>query len=170
MSYTHYLNLSATLKPDVKQVDVLKALTTLANECFLEDLFSTGEDSLEWHVNENGHAQGFTLYTYGHVPDNHRALVYDVADRLADYVEPTYVKHVNLDDASDDACAVIWIGSGPELELAQREYAIEHVREQLQATIVDEAYLESLIEQIRFAPLPSETSTRVEHSRPTHGA
>tara|TARA_A100000171_G_C2132117_1_gene147471 strand:- start:1309 stop:1596 length:288 start_codon:yes stop_codon:yes gene_type:complete len=80
---------------------------------------------------------------------------------LQDLVESAYCHLFDTDCANpDDSSQKIWIAQGAELELAQREFALSEIKGNLQATIRDPDVLDLILDQVRQAPLPSETQDR----------
>lgn len=174
MAYSHFMTLEATLKPGVTKELVVHALLPLtdyfgwtnagvSDQDMLKG-FDTGDDSIDWEPCSDRGTLKLLVHTGGEVTDNYQETLQTVGHALHDLVHATYFRLVNIDEPNpEEAESKIWIGSGHELEVAHREDVIERVESLLRGTVTDTHVLDSILDQIRQAPLPSSQNDQAAH-------
>ncbi|RIY41142.1 hypothetical protein CJP73_08330 [Neopusillimonas maritima] len=161
MAYFHSLQFVGTLKPQVSKSQIVQALSPISEELQItpEELLNGFEDdycSLEWEDNPHLSTSTFHLMTQGDVDSNFSEIVEKAADNLLNLIEPSSFTLIDTDIANpDDAVTAIWVGQGPDLEMAQREDAINKCMSLLCDTLDNDERL-LIADQIRQAPLPSD--------------
>ena len=171
LTYSHYMHLAATLRPGVTKEQLRPSLLRLADylgwsDEQIFDNFETGHELIEWIQDDKAGTLKLYLQTNGQVDDDYYELLEVVADEMHDLVHATYFRLVNMDEAvPEEAGSKIWIGSGEELELAQRESVVNEVAQLLYGTITDEAMRNDILDQIQSAPLPSLPSNQPSNRR-----
>lgn len=171
MGYSHFTNLAATARPGVTKAQLITALAPIADYLgWTDEELDTGFDdmssgSLQWYHDSESGELSFELHTEGEVGHSFFDLVGTVAANLHDLVLPTHFRHVDGDCPNpEDASAKIWIGSGQELKLAQREDVILQINALLGDTISDPEWCNAIVEQIRQAPLPPDSNDQAAPS------
>lgn len=161
MGYFHSLQFVGTLKPQVSKSQIVQALSPISEELQItpEELLNGFEDdycSLEWEDNPHLSTSTFHLMTQGEVSQSFDEIVGQTSQNLGTLIEPASFTLINSNTSDpDDAVTTIWVGQGPDLEMAQREDAINKCMSLLCDTLDNDERL-AIADQIRQAPLPSD--------------
>ena len=161
MGYVHSLEILMKLKPQVSKSEIVQALLPISDALDIEsdDLLAGFEDdnhTIIWDEYPHLSTPSLYLMTQGDVDSNFSEIVEKAADNLLNLIEPSSFTLIDTDIANpDDAVTAIWVGQGPDLEMAQREDAINKCMSLLCDTLDNDERL-LIADQIRQAPLPSD--------------